>query len=123
MGNEFAREIINRCCRIYFKNVKPDDINLHLTKPDEKFHGHRRVMGIMGRERGKIIIQADAEFLERTDPITLTEKIAYMLAHVKLKTPEKYSLKQELTARRELKRFIKAIKDHDKAFMKKFGKG
>ena len=123
MDTDFAHEIIRRCCRIYFKNVKPGEINLHLTKPSEKFHGKRRVMGIMGRERGKIIIQADAEFLGRADPITLTEKIAYMLAHLKLKTPETYSLRHELAARREMKRFIKAVKDNDRKFMKKFGKG
>ena len=117
---EFAHEIVRRCCRVYFTGIKPENISFYLSKPGEKFEKRRRIMGIQKKIGKQIIIQADAEFVKTVDPVSLTEKIAYTLAHIKLKTSEKYSLKHEAIVKRELNKFFRALKNNDRKLMKKF---
>jgi hypothetical protein len=116
MTTAFAKEIVQRCCDIHFKEINPSDVVVSVMRPGK---GDRRIAGFRVKEGGKITLQIDEKFMEKTDPITLTEEIAHELAHIKLKH-DKRSAKNETAANEEVKAFFRKIKENDKRLMKEF---
>jgi hypothetical protein len=102
----YLDDMVQRCCKIYFKTVNPSNIHFHFTGASYKIDGKKRIMGIEKINGKKVTIQVDRHFANDADESSITAKLAHELAHIKLNHPVRTTYEQEKAAENEVQKFF-----------------